>query len=143
MMQKARTQCGFKFLQGRADGDTWRIVDAEGATRGVVIVYVDDYLIAGDRQACEETHNWFATTWKTTELQYATPDTSIRFLGMEIKQLLDHHGNFDGYSLDQEGYVEELLRHRGVQETRASYRLRRIKCLWILLHSRRATPRLS
>ena len=116
MMQKARTQCGFKFLQGRADGDTWRIVDAEGATRGVVIVYVDDYLIAGDRQACEETHNWFATTWKTTELQYATPDTSIRFLGMEIKQLLDHHGNFDGYSLDQEGYVEELLRHRGVQE---------------------------
>ncbi|CAE7605323.1 RE1 [Symbiodinium sp. KB8] len=115
-MKGATTTSGYQFIQGVADPDTWRIVDTSGVVRGVVIIYVDDYLIAAEKQACEETHEWFASTWKTNELQYATVDSPIRFLGMEIRQIAGPTGEFDGYSLDQEGYLEELLRHHGVGE---------------------------
>eukprot|EP00439_Symbiodinium_sp_Y106_P014523 s9297_g2.t1 len=117
-MKEAVTESGYKFIQGVADPDIWRIVAQDGITTiGFVIVYVDDYLIAAERATCLEVHQWFATTWKTNELQFATPEASIRFLGMEIRQLTTQDGSFDGYSLDQEGYLEELLRHHNVGET--------------------------
>ena len=108
-----RGPLGFTFL---LEDPQTKKVNMNGDVKGVVIIYVDDYLIAAEKQACEETHEWFASTWKTNELQYATLDSPIRFLGMEIRQIAGPTGEFDGYSLDQEGYLEELLRHHGVGE---------------------------
>ena len=39
---------------------------------------------------------------------------------MEMKVVLNNAGDFDGYSLDQEGYIQEVLRHHGIEERQVS-----------------------
>ena len=45
-MKEGRTAGGLSFHQGVADADTWQVKDDQGNIVGLVIVYVDDYLIA-------------------------------------------------------------------------------------------------
>ena len=113
-MKEGRTEGGLSFHQGVADADTWQVKNDQGHIVGLVIVYVDDYLIAANHETCLDIHEWFSTTWQTTPCQFASKDSPVRFLGMEIRTSEDVNGKFDGYTLDQEGYIDELLRARGV-----------------------------
>ena len=115
-MREAKTEAGLVFKQGVADQDVWQAITSEGEIAALIIVYVDDYLVVGSAEACLDIHQWFSTTWETTQPSWATPTTAVRFLGMEIKQCLSMEGEIEGYTLDQEGYIEELLRHHGVGE---------------------------
>ena len=108
-MKKAITKMGLRFEQGTADPNIWKVLSPAGELQGLIAVYVDDYLVAGPKGICEDVHEWFSTTWQTTEIQYATAENSIRFLGMEIRAIESEDGELEGYSLDQEGYVQELL----------------------------------
>ncbi|CAE7208121.1 GIP [Symbiodinium sp. CCMP2592] len=114
-MREAKTKAGLTFVQGQADADVWQIKGPDHKTTvGLMIVYVDDFLILGPRWVTDEAYEWMASTWEVTPCQYATPTSSVRFLGMEIKQEEDSKGEITGYSLDQEGYIEEILRQHGV-----------------------------
>ena len=115
-MQAGKATSGYTFKQGVADPDTWQVKDEKGATIALIIVYVDDYLVTGPLEVCQEVNHWFSTTWKTNTPQCADKENTIRFLGMEIKMAADPDGNFDGYTLDQEGYIQELLRTREVKD---------------------------
>ena len=119
-MREAKTEAGLVFKQGVADQDVWQAITSEGEIAALIIVYVDDYLVVGSAEACLDIHQWFSTTWETTQPSWATPTTAVRFLGMEIKQCLSMEGEIEGYTLDQEGYIEELLRHHGVGEQEKS-----------------------
>ncbi|CAE7800726.1 GIP [Symbiodinium sp. CCMP2592] len=117
---KAVTASGLKFEQGTADPNIWRVVDSNGELKGLIAVYVDDYLVTGPREVCEDVHAWFSTTWQTTDIQFATKENAIRFLGMEIRSVENDNGDFIGFSLDQEGYVQELLRQYDIGEKQMS-----------------------
>ena len=125
MMRKAVTKAGLKFEQGDADPNIWRVVNGTGELQALIAVYVDDYLVTGPKDICEDVHEWFSTTWQTTEIQYATKENSIRFLGMEIRAVEDDNGAFIGYSLDQEGYVQELIRQYGWRQADVNNPLRK------------------
>ena len=64
-MKEGRTEEGLSFHQGVADADTWQVKDDQGNIVGLVIVYVDDYLITADYKTCLDVHQWFSTTWQT------------------------------------------------------------------------------
>ena len=68
----------------------------------------------------DDAYEWMATTWEATPCQYATPSCSVRFLGMEIKQEVNEAGEITGYSLDQEGYIDELLRQHSISPAEKS-----------------------
>ena len=114
-MKRARTTTGLTFEQGTADPEVWRVMDSSGKVAGLVIVYVDDFFITGGRNVCEEVFAWLSSTWETTPCQYATTTTSVRFLGMEIRADVNENDELQGYTLDQEGYLQEVLRHRGIK----------------------------
>ena len=66
------------------------------------------------KDVCDDAYEWMATTWEATPCQYATSTSSVRFLGMEVR-MIEEDGKMKGYTLDQEGCIEELLRLRSVQ----------------------------
>ncbi|CAE7364775.1 RE1, partial [Symbiodinium sp. KB8] len=114
-MKEGKTKSGVTFEQGTADPEVWRVLDNSGQVVGLVIVYVDDFFITGPHTVCEEVFGWLSTTWETTPCQYASATTPVRFLGMEIRQERTEENELQGYTLDQEGYLQEVLRHRGVK----------------------------
>ena len=120
MMKKAITKLGLRFEQGTAEPNIWRVFDKAGNLCGLIAVYVDDYLVAAPKEVCQDVHDWFSSTWQTTEVQFATHENSLRFLEMEMRVVQNDAGDFEGYSLDQEGYIQEVLRHHGIGERQVS-----------------------
>ena len=41
----------------------------------------------------EDIHDGFSTTWQTTEIQFATHESPLRFSGMEVKVVLSDEGD--------------------------------------------------
>ncbi|CAE7257247.1 RE1, partial [Symbiodinium sp. CCMP2592] len=115
IMKQAVTPGGLTFHQGVADSEVWQVRNGEGAVLGLVIIYVDDFFIAAPKEICEDIYKWLADTWETTPIQYASSTSPIRFLGMEVREARTESGEFEGYTLDQEGYLQEVLRHRNVK----------------------------
>ena len=56
----------------------------------------------------EAVHKEILALWKTSELEWAE-DRPLRYLGMEITEVEE------GYHLSQEGYINDLMKERGVQ----------------------------
>ncbi|CAE7245904.1 GIP [Symbiodinium sp. CCMP2456] len=103
---------GCHLEQGRSDPSIWRIM--KGSTlQGYLVTYVDDFLILSDRKTAGALHQWLLDVagWETDGLSEASPGVPVRFLGMQL------HGYEDGhFSLDQEAYVDELVRAYGLKE---------------------------
>ena len=59
MMKTAITKLGLKFEQGTAEPNIWRVLDEAGTLCGLIAVYVDDYLVAGSKEVCQDVHDWF------------------------------------------------------------------------------------
>ncbi|CAE7272868.1 GIP, partial [Symbiodinium sp. CCMP2456] len=103
---------GCHLEQGRSDPSIWKIM--KGSTlQGYLVTYVDDFLILSDRKTAEALHQWLLDVagWETDGLSEASPGHPVRLMGMQL------HGYEDGhYSLDQEAYVDELVRAYGLKE---------------------------
>ena len=100
--------------QGVGDPNMWQITDS-GNNRAGFLVYVDDLVLAAPEDVCREVYKWISDTWEATDLEFAIEEHSIRFLGMEIKKLVNAQFEWDGYTIDQKRYINELLRQREVK----------------------------
>ena len=76
-----------------------------------MLTYVDDFLLGGTREVVEALAQAIQGIWKTTPFTLATPETPLRFLGVEI--LVEGLG----FVLSQQAYAEELLRINAVKPT--------------------------
>ena len=72
-----------------------------------ILVYVDDILIAATRKVLLAVARTLRETWKTSELCILSPSEPIRFLGLDVSVVEN------GFSLNQRGYVEEVIRAHG------------------------------
>ena len=111
----------FETSQGKAilrrtvsDENLWEIVLVSGSVIGHVLVYVDDLLILGNRDTAESLHAWIRSKWGCSDLERALPHKPLRFLGVDIFEVQDQHG-VRGYSLSQEGYIDELIRSHALE----------------------------
>ena len=104
--------CGCSLEEGESDPSVWRIV-REQELVGYLVTYVDDFLILSDKGVAEGLHKWIITEagWETDGLSEAQPSHPVRFLGMQLCSYDDGH-----FSLDQEAYVDELVRSYGLSE---------------------------
>ena len=109
---------GYIYLrQHRADENIWSAVvvaaDGQEETQAYVNVYVDDILYVGLQSVIVAIHSWLTEEWKASPLTWASTTSPLRFLGLEI--IREDSGVI---RLHQRGYIEELLRHHGLTETR-------------------------
>ena len=97
---------GCQLVQGKADPSIWKI-QREGSVLGFLITYVDDFLILSDATTAQALHRWILeeAKWETDGLAEARPGAPVRFLGMQLER-----GKDGSYTLDQEAYVDELIR---------------------------------
>ncbi|CAE7778026.1 unnamed protein product [Symbiodinium sp. CCMP2592] len=102
--------------QSRADTNVWAIVyevdGAEPEIKGYLNIYVDDVLYVGIADVIETVQSWLTSEWKASELTWACETSVLRFLGLEI-QLCD-----GGVRIGQRAYVDELIRHHKLTESR-------------------------
>ena len=71
------------MVRGRLDPNWWRVVrTSDGVVVGGLLTYVDDFLLGGSKEVITALAKAIQETWKTTPLTMATPDTSLRFLGV-------------------------------------------------------------
>ena len=84
---------------------------------GFLVTYVDDLLVLSDKLTAEGLHAWLVSEggWETDGLSEATPGSPIRFLGMQLSAYEDGH-----FSLDQESYIDELVRSYNLPESAKS-----------------------
>ncbi|OLP97725.1 Copia protein [Symbiodinium microadriaticum] len=103
---------GCHLEQGESDASIWRIKEGD-LLKGYLVTYVDDFLILSDGLTARNLHDWLISDagWETDGLSEATPGSPVRFLGMQLQGYEDGH-----FSLDQEAYVDELVRAYGLTE---------------------------
>ncbi|CAE7673266.1 KIN12C, partial [Symbiodinium necroappetens] len=102
--------------QGTADSSVWRILKGT-VLKGYLVTYVDDFLVLSERTTAHALHQWLLSEagWETDGLSEARPGHPVRFLGMQLQGHEDGH-----FSLDQEAYVDELIRAYKLSEANRS-----------------------
>ena len=113
-MRKIKAALGDKevvLIQGRVE-PTWWSIRLDGQPAGILVIYVDDYLILASREIIHVVATAVQQIWKTSPLQYASKSHPVRFLGMEI------HVTASGFAISQRSYIQELLRIHSVSERR-------------------------
>ena len=72
---------------------------------GALLVYVDDFLVMGEKVMIGPTLEAIAGTWKCSEAQIATETSPVHFCGVEIRKLPEK----SGLVLSQDSYEREML----------------------------------
>ena len=67
-----------------------------------MIIYVDNFMLLGGEDIARRSQN----LWKTSDLQFLTPTSLVRFLGMELEISLDEKVIL----VNQTAYIDEILR---------------------------------
>ena len=114
------TRC--RLIQSRCDASVWSVVEdvptkteSEQKSLGLVLVYVDDFLLAGAPETITAVEAVMMATWTCSVqslIDRAHPGT-IRYLGLEVEARAD--GAFVAH---QAAYLEDLL--AGWQMTNAN-----------------------
>ena len=92
----------------------WKILyQGEEELQGVMLVYVDDILLISSNGIIGAIYEWLVSEWKCSRLEWLE-EGFIRFLGVELR------GFKDGIHVSQAGYVPDLLRQHGVEESNAA-----------------------
>ena len=86
---------------------------------GGLLTYVDDFLLGGSKEVITALAKAIQEIWKTTPLTTATPDTSLRFLGVEILV------QGSGFVLSQQAYAEAQRQTRSRTHRLSSCELER------------------
>eukprot|EP00439_Symbiodinium_sp_Y106_P021951 s8421_g2.t1 len=111
-----RTPMGEARLhQTSSDDNLWKITLSDGTIVGHVLVYVDDLLMLCNEDIAISLHTWIKSKWGCSDLERATPQRGLKFLGVDIHEVCDEFGTC-GYALSQEGYIDELVRSHEVSE---------------------------
>ena len=113
-MRKIKAALGDKevvLIQGQVE-PTWWSIRLDGQPAGILVIYVDDYLILASPEIIRVVATAVQQIWKTSPLQYANKGHPVRFLGMEI------HVTARGFAISQRPYIQELLRIHGISERR-------------------------
>ena len=75
-----------QLRQALSEPNLWVVEDEVASMRGVVLVYVDDMLIAGEEGVPESILKEVQRQWETSEPEWVTEEKSTKFLGMEISR---------------------------------------------------------
>ena len=102
---------GLTWKQGRAVTSWWSIRDAQGVLQGIIVIYVDDFLICAPKPLASEIATVIQSIWDTSELVFLETGTTVRFLGMELCVSEDSPGRV---VVNQHGYIMELLRAHAI-----------------------------
>ena len=106
------------FRQSRADESLWYILllpdegegtdggDKSDTTQGIILVYVDDLLIAAVAALAREVSRMFQQKWRCSEPEWISTAGEVKFNGFEIRALED------GLEVHQNSYVQDLLERR-------------------------------
>ena len=92
-----------QLRQALSEPNLWVVEDEEASMRGIVLVYVDDMLIAGENDVPERILREVQRKWQTSEPERVTAETSTKFLGMEISR------QGTAIKASQEAFVMERL----------------------------------
>ena len=102
--------------QSKADANVWAVTyvgpQENVEVRAYLNIYVDDVLYAGNPDEILAVHKWLTSEWKASELSWATEESIIRFLGLEIGVTKG------GVRIGQQAYVDELVRHHKLQNSK-------------------------
>ena len=102
-----------RMRQSKVESNLWTLIDDEETVLGLVIVYVDDIMYLTTDSEARAAHSWLKRTWECTELEQSLPGKPVTFLGVDVHIVCDVRGA-KGFSLGQEGYIDELLRTYGL-----------------------------
>ena len=106
------------FRQSRADESLWFTLllpgeddgteggDEANPTHGIILVYVDDLLIAAVAALAREVSRMFQEKWRCTEPEWASVTGEVKFNGFEIR------ATEGGLEIHQDSYIQDLLARR-------------------------------
>ncbi|CAE7275253.1 unnamed protein product [Symbiodinium sp. CCMP2592] len=92
--------------RGSAVTAWWVVQDKACCTVAIVIIYVDDIMLIGPKGVVATLSEAIQGLWKTSPLTFLTPQSPIRFLGMELQLSSDEAVVY----VNQTAYIEEILR---------------------------------
>ena len=98
-------QKGESCWMKRTQEDNLWLVRRGQATVGMVLVYVDDFLILGEEETVHLAVQPIATTWTCSRPTYVSGSETVAFCGIEIR----HHEESQGFERTQQAYEQELL----------------------------------
>ena len=92
----------FRLEQSSLDPDWWKILQVkDGKVIGALVVYVDHFLLCGSRVVPRSLAQALQRKWATTLLVVATPEQSIKFLGVDVLVVPR------GFVLSQQSYARK------------------------------------
>ncbi|CAE7197715.1 GIP [Symbiodinium sp. CCMP2592] len=111
----------WSLKQGQAEPNLWLVYEvgapADQESGGLILVYVDDIMLAGPLSLVKGMASTIGKIWKVSELDVLSADHDIRFLGCEIAT----NENMDCIYVHQRPYINEILRHHEVPPQAVSY----------------------
>ncbi|CAE7231728.1 TY5A, partial [Symbiodinium sp. CCMP2456] len=93
--------------QGATEGNIFKIRGPGNELRGLLVCYVDDFLMLSSGGIAASLHAALSSQlkWELDDLQEATAEAPLKFLGVGISPLKEG----DGFALDQRAYLDEML----------------------------------
>ena len=100
-----------KFLETE-EPNLWRIIEVEtGVVRGLMSIYVDDVMLAGEDEIIEAAKARMEDgDWKLSPAEWATAEVPMRFCGFEV------YKKDDGYLVNQKAFAEDLVAKWDIKE---------------------------
>ncbi|CAE7215740.1 GIP, partial [Symbiodinium sp. CCMP2456] len=80
-----------RLRQLASDSNVWSIELESGECMGHLLIYVDDMLIMADDCIAASFFEWIRGRWDCTDLETASCDKPLRFLGVDIYEERDEH----------------------------------------------------
>ncbi|CAE7814357.1 unnamed protein product [Symbiodinium microadriaticum] len=106
---------GLRLQQGKIVSSWWSVLDSNNEAVGIIIIYVDDFMILGAPSVVEMLTTAIQGLWDTSPLSWLGPSNTVRFLGMELSM---NQGMDNLIYVSQAGYIQELLRHHELPAAR-------------------------
>ena len=88
----------------------WKVIDQEQKLHGMVLVYVDDFLVMGDSKMVEQTLDKIEATWTCSDREMINTKTWTRYCGFEVKA---REGG--GFLVRQTSYLTDVPGRREVK----------------------------
>ena len=97
-------------LKETPEKHVWKICNGEGMMKGVVAVYVDDFLVSMEEKDIGAAFEAIKKKWVCSKEEMVEHTKPMRFCGFEIQK---RRGG--GFWVGQTGYLRDLLKKREVQ----------------------------
>eukprot|EP00438_Fugacium_kawagutii_P007554 Skav217693 [mRNA] locus=scaffold1925:59391:64646:+ [translate_table: standard] len=100
------------------DENLWSLQEVKEGTeevhqRGMMSIYVDDLLLAGEEMVVQHAFEAVTKKWSTTPIEWASVEKPVKYCGFEIYT----HPSNDGYLVNQSMYEAEMLAKWEVDST--------------------------